>query len=76
MPWTGTGASARTPTTRASGVSRLAEPRSTYLRQHAGNPVDWWEWGAEAFAEVRRRGAPVLLSLGYASCHWCHGEAA
>lgn len=53
-------------------ANRLAEARSTYLRQHAGNPVDWWEWGEEAFAEARRRNVPVLLSVGYASCHWCH----
>jgi uncharacterized protein YyaL (SSP411 family) len=53
-------------------ANRLAQARSTYLRQHAGNPVDWWEWGDEAFAEARRRNAPVLLSVGYASCHWCH----
>jgi uncharacterized protein len=53
-------------------MNRLAAAHSTYLRQHAGNPVDWWEWGADAFAEARRRNVPVLLSVGYASCHWCH----
>jgi uncharacterized protein YyaL (SSP411 family) len=42
------------------------------LRQHADNPVAWWEWGTAAFAEARRRNVPVLLSVGYASCHWCH----
>ncbi len=52
--------------------SRLAEATSTYLRQHAGQPVDWWQWGDEAFTEARRRDVPVLLSIGYASCHWCH----
>jgi len=51
---------------------RLADAGSTYLRQHAGNPVDWWQWGDEAFAESARRNVPVLLSVGYASCHWCH----
>ena len=45
---------------------------SPYLLQHADNPVDWWEWGPEAFAEARRRDVPVLLSVGYAACHWCH----
>ncbi|MCQ4043403.1 thioredoxin domain-containing protein [Streptantibioticus rubrisoli] len=53
-------------------VNRLARAQSPYLQQHAANPVDWWEWGQEAFAEARRRGVPVLLSVGYSSCHWCH----
>jgi uncharacterized protein YyaL (SSP411 family) len=53
-------------------VNRLAEATSPYLLQHAQNPVDWWEWGPEAFAEAKRRDAPILLSIGYASCHWCH----
>ncbi|SDO30065.1 hypothetical protein SAMN04515671_0482 [Nakamurella panacisegetis] len=52
--------------------SRLALATSTYLRQHAGQPVDWWPWCDEAFAEAKRRDVPVLLSIGYASCHWCH----
>src|SRR5258705_7268317 len=45
---------------------------SPYLLQHAGNPVDWWPWGDEAFQEARRRDVPVLISVGYAACHWCH----
>ena len=53
-------------------VNRLASATSPYLLQHAGNPVDWWEWGDDAFAEARRRGVPVLLSVGYSACHWCH----
>ncbi|MGC0312566.1 thioredoxin domain-containing protein [Kitasatospora acidiphila] len=53
-------------------VNRLADATSPYLQQHADNPVDWWEWGPEAFAEAERRGVPVLLSVGYAACHWCH----
>ena len=53
-------------------VNRLATATSPYLLQHAQNPVDWWEWGDEAFAEARRRNVPVLLSVGYAACHWCH----
>ena len=40
--------------------------------QHAQNPVDWWEWGEDAFAEARQRNVPILLSIGYAACHWCH----
>jgi uncharacterized protein YyaL (SSP411 family) len=53
-------------------VNRLASATSPYLLQHAGNPVDWWEWGPDAFAEAERRDVPVLLSIGYAACHWCH----
>jgi uncharacterized protein len=53
-------------------TNRLAAATSPYLQQHAENPVDWWEWGEEAFAEARRRDVPVLLSVGYAACHWCH----
>jgi len=53
-------------------MNRLGQATSPYLLQHADNPVDWWEWGTEAFTEARRRGVPVLLSIGYAACHWCH----
>jgi uncharacterized protein len=53
-------------------VNRLAEATSPYLQQHAGNPVDWWPWSAEAFAEARRRDVPIIISVGYAACHWCH----
>ncbi|MFK5689963.1 thioredoxin domain-containing protein [Ornithinimicrobium sp. LYQ92] len=53
-------------------TNRLAASTSPYLLQHADNPVDWWEWGEDAFAEARRREVPVLLSVGYAACHWCH----
>src|SRR5690606_18791480 len=45
---------------------------SPYLLQHADNPVDWWEWGEEAMAEAARRDVPLLISVGYSSCHWCH----
>ena len=54
------------------GVNRLASAASPYLLQHAQNPVDWWEWSPEVFAEARERDVPVLLSVGYAACHWCH----
>ncbi|HEU5269825.1 MAG TPA: thioredoxin domain-containing protein [Jatrophihabitans sp.] len=53
-------------------TNRLAAATSPYLLQHADNPVDWWEWCDEAFAEAKRRDVPVLLSVGYAACHWCH----
>ncbi|MGI8870446.1 MAG: thioredoxin domain-containing protein [Mycobacteriales bacterium] len=53
-------------------VNRLGSATSPYLLQHKDNPVDWWEWSEEAFAEARRRDVPVLLSVGYAACHWCH----
>ncbi|MFP8907880.1 thioredoxin domain-containing protein, partial [Streptomyces atacamensis] len=53
-------------------ANRLAAETSPYLLQHADNPVDWWPWSPEAFEEARRRDIPVLLSVGYSSCHWCH----
>ena len=53
-------------------MNRLSDATSPYLLQHADNPVDWWPWGEEAFAEARARDVPVLLSVGYAACHWCH----
>jgi uncharacterized protein YyaL (SSP411 family) len=52
--------------------NRLASATSPYLLQHAENPVDWWQWGEEALAEAKRRNVPILLSVGYAACHWCH----
>jgi len=51
---------------------RLATAISPYLRSHADNPVDWWPWSEAAFAEAARRDVPVLVSIGYATCHWCH----
>ncbi len=53
-------------------MNRLSDATSPYLLQHADNPVDWWEWGSEPFEDARRRDVPVLLSIGYAACHWCH----
>src|SRR6478752_1249394 len=53
-------------------ANRLADAISPYLRAHADNPVDWFPWGADAFAEARRRDVPVMVSIGYATCHWCH----
>ncbi len=52
--------------------NRLAETASPYLKQHAGNPVDWLPWGEEAFARARAESKPVFLSIGYSTCHWCH----
>src|SRR6187397_356154 len=53
-------------------ADRLAQESSPYLRQHADNPVDWYPWGEEAFDEARRTGKPILVSVGYSACHWCH----
>jgi uncharacterized protein len=52
--------------------NRLAKETSPYLLQHAGNPVDWYPWGGEALARARREDRPILLSIGYSACHWCH----
>ncbi|HRE82638.1 MAG TPA: thioredoxin domain-containing protein [Opitutaceae bacterium] len=52
--------------------NRLAAAQSPYLRQHADNPVDWYEWGAEAFDRARAENKPIFLSIGYSTCHWCH----
>ncbi len=57
-------------------MNRLSTASSPYLLQHAGNPVEWWQWSPEAFAEARSRNVPVHLSIGYAACHWCHVMAA
>lgn len=53
-------------------MNRLASAMSPYLIQHADNPVDWYEWGEEAFQQARERDVPVLISIGYSACHWCH----
>ena len=53
-------------------ANRLAAETSPYLLQHADNPVDWHPWGPEAFELARELGKPVLLSVGYSACHWCH----
>src|SRR5574338_111211 len=52
--------------------NRLATESSPYLRQHADNPVEWWPWSADAFAEAKRGDKPIFVSIGYAACHWCH----
>ena len=59
-------------TGKLGGVNRLADETSPYLLQHAGNPVDWYPWGDEALARARSEDKPILLSIGYAACHWCH----
>jgi uncharacterized protein len=61
-----------TPAASNSTQNRLAGETSPYLLQHKDNPVDWWPWGPEALAEARRAHKPILLSVGYAACHWCH----
>ena len=53
-------------------MNRLAQERSPYLLQHAGNPVDWYPWSAEAFDKARSEDKPIFLSIGYSTCHWCH----
>src|SRR5213596_588550 len=55
-----------------STPNRLSAETSPYLLQHADNPVDWYTWGDEAFARAREEDKPVLLSVGYSACHWCH----
>ena len=55
-----------------AGKNRLAQEKSPYLLQHAGNPVDWYPWGEEAFARARTLDKPIFLSIGYSTCHWCH----
>ena len=56
----------------SGSMNRLADETSPYLRQHADNPVDWYPWGDEAFAAARAEDKPILLSVGYSACHWCH----
>jgi uncharacterized protein YyaL (SSP411 family) len=53
-------------------TNRLARETSPYLLQHAHNPVDWYPWGREAFAEAEKQGKPLFVSIGYSTCHWCH----
>src|SRR3954463_12732562 len=57
---------------KMSMPNRLASETSPYLQQHADNPVDWWPWGEEALALAREQDKPILLSVGYSACHWCH----
>src|SRR3979411_2083108 len=58
--------------TASSHQNRLAHETSPYLLQHKTNPVDWWPWGPPALAEAARSNRPILLSVGYSACHWCH----
>ncbi|MCK6456461.1 MAG: thioredoxin domain-containing protein [Phycisphaerae bacterium] len=60
------------PATKPTHTNRLIHATSPYLLQHAHNPVDWYEWGPEAFDTARREGKPIFLSIGYSACHWCH----
>ena len=53
-------------------TNRLSKEKSPYLLQHAHNPVDWYPWGKEAFEAAKRLDRPIFLSIGYATCHWCH----
>ena len=60
------------PDIRAIAMNRLADETSPYLQQHAANPVDWYPWGAAPIARARAEDRPILLSIGYSACHWCH----
>src|SRR6202008_2860925 len=60
------------PHSESHSENRLARETSPYLLQHKHNPVAWWPWGPEALAEAQKTGKPILLSVGYAACHWCH----
>ena len=60
------------PASASTHENRLAQETSPYLLQHKHNPVDWRPWGPDALAEAKRTGKPILLSVGYAACHWCH----
>src|SRR5664279_4525091 len=53
-------------------MNRLKDATSPYLLQHANNPVDWYQWGSEALDKARQEDKPILLSVGYSACHWCH----
>jgi hypothetical protein len=59
-------------TSSSGATNRLSREPSPYLRQHASNPVEWYPWGDEAFARARAENKPILLSVGYSACHWCH----
>ena len=63
---------AASPDLAGEGRNRLVTETSPYLLQHQHNPVDWWPWGPEALAQAKRSNKPILLSIGYAACHWCH----
>ena len=52
--------------------NRLSKSHSPYLLQHAANPVDWYPWSLEAFERAKKENKPIFLSIGYATCHWCH----
>src|ERR1043166_2988386 len=55
-----------------SHTNRLTREKSPYLLQHQHNPVDWFPWGAQAFEKAKKENKPILLSIGYSTCHWCH----
>src|SRR6185312_2077124 len=57
---------------RPISMNQLERETSPYLQQHAHNPVDWYPWGADALERAKREGKPILLSVGYSACHWCH----
>src|SRR5258706_3464760 len=71
LAWPGAGG-ASVVAAQEEGRNHLAAEKSTYLLQHAGNPVWWWTWTPEALAEAKRQDKPIFLSVGYSTCHWCH----
>src|SRR6185436_12729053 len=60
------------PLDAAKKPNHLIREKSPYLQQHAYNPVDWYPWGSEAFEKARKENKPLLISIGYSTCHWCH----
>ena len=60
------------PTSQYKHTNRLINETSPYLLQHAHNPVDWYPWGEEALQKAQQEDKPILLSVGYSACHWCH----
>src|SRR3569623_585101 len=64
--------SRHSPAAKGLRMNRLAAEPSPYLLQHAGNPVDWYAWGPEAFEAAKAADKPIFLSIGYSACHWCH----
>src|SRR5213075_1718938 len=71
-PTGGTMSNTTNPTSQHKQTNRLINETSPYLLQHAHNPVDWYPWGEEALNKARTEGKPILLSIGYSACHWCH----
>jgi uncharacterized protein YyaL (SSP411 family) len=72
LSWLGIGCKQSTQDENEKHLNRLASASSPYLYEHADNPVDWYEWGPEALRKAKEQNKPLIISIGYASCHWCH----